>query len=181
MPKVRETLNEHYQLFHRTAQVPNIPEDQRPPPRARRSRRTHGSSRAASRDRSRSPDGSVPATRRRSPMPSASRHARSSSGSSLDNYPEGICIIEVLVSELQEEQIMGVSRSLWTSLWGFTREFYRCVPSSSSLVRTVFTNFVVVGTMLRRFLACFGCVFIRWLCRGSLLFGVLYLRGFCFC
>ena len=134
MPKVRETLNEHYQLFHRTAQVPNIPEDQRPPPRARRSRRTHGSSRAASRDRSRSPDGSVPATRRRSPMPSASRHARSSSGSSLDNYPEGICIIEVLVSELQEEQIMGVSRSLWTSLWGFTCKFYQCIFSSLSLV-----------------------------------------------
>ena len=181
MLKVQETLNEHYQLFHCTVQVPNIPEDQCPPPHAHHSHHTHGSSWAASCDCSCLPDGSVPATHCCSPMPSASHHAWSSSGSSLDNYPKGICIIEVLVSELQEEQIMGVSWSLQTSLWGFTCKFHQCIPSSSSLVQTVFTNFIVVGTTLHRFLACFSCVFIQWLCCGSLLFGVLYLHGFCFC
>ena len=138
MLKVQKTLNEHYQLFHHTTQVPNIPEDQCPPPCACCSHHTHGSSQAASCDCSHLPDGLVPATHHCSPMPSASHHACSSLGSSLDNYPEGICIIKVLVSELQEEQIMGVSQSLQTSLWGFTCEFYQCVLSSSSLVQTIF-------------------------------------------
>ena len=160
MPKVWETLNKHYQLFHYTTQVPNIPEDQCPPPCACCSYRTYGSSQAASHDCSCLPDGSVPATHCHSPMPSASCHACSSSGSSLNNYPEGICIIEVLVSELQEEQIMGVSWSLWISLWGFICKFYQCILSSSSLVQTIFTNFVVVGTTLCRFSVCFGCIFI---------------------
>ena len=127
-------LNEYYQLFHCTAQVPNIPEDQCLPPCACCSYCTCGSSQAAFYNCSHSPNGSVPATCCCSPMPSASCYICSSLGSSLDNYPEGIHIIEVLVSELQEEQIMGVSWALWTSLWGFTCKFYQCIFSSLSLV-----------------------------------------------
>lgn len=124
MLKVQETLNEHYQLFHHTMQVPNIPEDQHPSSYAHHSYCTYGSSQAASHDHSCLPDGSVPATCCCLPMLSASHYAYSSSGSSLNNYPKGICIIKVLVSELQEEQIMGMSWSLWTSLWGFIHKFY---------------------------------------------------------
>ena len=111
MPKVWEMLNEHYQLFHHTVQVPNIPEDQCPPPCACCSHCICGSSQATSHDCSHSPDGSVPATHHHSPMPSASHHIYSLSGSSLNNYPKGIHIIEVLVSKLQEEQIMDVSQA----------------------------------------------------------------------
>ena len=57
-------------------------------------------------------------------MLSASYHAQSLLGSSLDNYPEGIYIIKVLISELQEKQIIGISWSSWISLWGFICEFY---------------------------------------------------------
>ena len=134
MLKVQEILNEHYQLFHHTVQVPNIPEDQCLPPCAHHSHYTCGSSQAASCDCSYSSDGSVPATCCCLPMPSASYYACSSLGSSLNNYPEGIHIIKVLVSKLQEEQIMDVSWSSWISLWGFTHEFYQCILSSSSLV-----------------------------------------------
>ena len=137
MPKVWETLNEYYQLFHCTVQVPNIPEDQHPPPHAHCSHHTHGSSQAASCDCSCSPDGLVPATHYCLPMPSASCYICSLLRFSLNNYPKGICIIEVLVSELQEEQIMDVSQALQTSLWGFTCEFYWCVFSSLSLVQTI--------------------------------------------
>ena len=137
MLKVQETLNEHYQLFHHTVQVPNIPKDQHPPPCAHCSCCTHGSSWAAFCDCSCLPDGSVPATCHCSPMPSASHHICSSSGSSLNNYPKGICIIEVLVSELQEEQIMDVSWASQTSLWGFTHKFYWCIFSSLSLVQII--------------------------------------------
>ena len=180
MLKVWEMLNEHYQLFHHTVQVPNIPKDQHPPPHAHHSHHTCGSSQATSCDHSHSPDGLVPATCHHSPMPSASHHACSSSGSSLNNYPKGICIIKVLVSELQEEQIMGVSQSSQISFWGFTHKFYQCILSSLSLVQTIFTNFIVVGTTLCRFSTCFSCIFIQWLCCDSFPFGVFYLCGFCF-
>lgn len=132
-PQAREALRRHYMVFHRTVQEPNLPEGQRQPARARRSRRapSRGVSRGASSERSRSPAASASASRRRSPAPSAPRHVRSSSGSSLDNASEGIRIIEVLVNELQEEQITGVSRSSRTSLWGFARDFYRYVSPFS--------------------------------------------------
>ena len=103
MLKVWEILNKYYQLFHCTAQVPNIPEDQYPLLCACCSHHIYRSSWAASCDYSHSPDGLVPATCHCSLMPSASHYICSLSGSSLNNYPEGICIIKVLVSELQEE------------------------------------------------------------------------------
>ena len=80
MPKVQETLNEYYQLFHHTVQVPNIPKDQCPPSCAHHFYCTCGSSWAASCDCSYLPDGSVPATHYCSSMPSASCYAQSSSG-----------------------------------------------------------------------------------------------------
>ena len=81
MLKVQETLNKYYQLFHHTAQVPNIPKDQHLPPCAYCSCCTCGSSQIISHDHSHSPNGSVPATCHHSPMPSASCYAWSSSGS----------------------------------------------------------------------------------------------------
>ena len=75
MLKVQETLNEYYQLFHCTVQVPNIPEDQYLPPCACCSHHTCGSSQATSHDCSCLPDGSVPAIHHCLPMPSASHHA----------------------------------------------------------------------------------------------------------
>ena len=85
---------------------------------------TYRSSQAASYNYSCLSDGLVSVIHYCLPMLSASYHAQSLLGSSLDNYPEGIYIIKVLISELQEKQIIGISWSSWISLWGFICEFY---------------------------------------------------------
>ena len=75
---------------------------------------------------------------------------------------------------------MNISWSSQISLWGFIYKFYQYISSSLSLIQIVFTNFIIVGTTLYRFLVYFSYIFIQWLYYSSLLFSVLYLYGFCF-
>ena len=128
LPQAWDMLHHHYQTFHSTIQELKLPKDQQQPicPHQTHHAASQGASQAPSTDHShsQSPDVSIPSIHCCSPLPSASQHAHTPSGSLLDNASEGIQIIEVLINKLQEEQILGISRLSRTSLWGFTHNFY---------------------------------------------------------
>ena len=123
--RAHEELRCRYLVFNREARVTNLPEDERPAPRPRRSRRgtSRATSRATSRERSRSPRPANANVRFRSTSPAP--RGRSPPSVPFDNRPELADIIEKLIDEARNERAEGRGETARVNMWGFIRDFYR--------------------------------------------------------